>query len=467
MLIKELHRIMVWGVLASLIVNMLSWPLNVMEGDAAYYAAASLEMIKQHEYFHFIDFDQTHPGLAPLSFWFSHFMMSLLGPGNIALHLPGLLLTLLMLVSVYRFALLYYSRETASLSVLVTATLQSTFILNRTGDPVTGLAAFYMFTVWQAALYYRNRKLQNLVLSIIGAILAMLSRGTYTGIGPGTFYQFTVTFWAFAPWIIWLILAIYDFLAHIRSGQGAQGSFIGVVLAVPFLLFLFNPAPSRYDLFALYPLAAILTAAYIVKTIYIKQPAWYPRIYYGQVFLLYAWLSVLFAAVWFPFPDGNYFGLIHFMAMLSALTYLVFFSNLKHKLLISCTIAVVGTNLVLNTYFYPNLLTFQAGARLGAIAKANGITEGQLYTLGDLPHYALHFYSGVRVKELHTVQELQKLRSVMVYMDQQMLQSVRSVRPDVRILGTNADFHGSDIDFRFLNPDTRAQAASTKMLIGL
>src|SRR3954463_16252122 len=107
---QQRHYILLAAILAVYITGML---VDVMTVDAAQYAEMSLEMLRTKSFLKVFCLGQNYLDKPPLLFWLDSVSYFIFGVGNFAYKLPSLLSALLGIYSTYRFALLYYSRETA------------------------------------------------------------------------------------------------------------------------------------------------------------------------------------------------------------------------------------------------------------------------------------------------------------------------------------------------------------------
>jgi len=551
---KDFSRIVFWGILSAMAVYIDGWFINIMDIDAAQYAAMTLEMLKKGEYLTFTDHGKDYLDKPPLIFWLSGMSMSILGAGNIAYRLPAFLATILAICSTYRFAILFYSKETALLSALILATLQATFMINHDVRTDTNLMAFYIFSLWQLAAFLENRKWRNFILGFIGIGFAMLAKGPIGFIAPvmgifghlflkkqwktafnpkwllgliiiavvlapmsyGLYTQFDLhpeklvngekgvsglrffywtqsfgritgesvwdnhvspfflshsTLWAFAPWSLFLVLGLADRIRSLfqyfrgKSGPGELISFFGLLL--PFAAL----SASRYQLphyaFVVYPLGAIMTADYMVRIFYESKPNWSRGLYIFQISILYITIALFFWLVWFPFPYENEFGLILFIVVLGIFTWIIFWLATPHKLVLACTVFIIGLNLILNSYFYPNVLKYQAGSELGIAAKNAGAREGNLYSYQAGTPHSLNFYSQVLVKETEDFIDLVSKKNCFVFTNADLLEKFRSARPDLEVIDYAGDYPVTRLKGKFLSPSTRDQTLTKKMLIRL
>ena len=551
---KEISRIALWGIISASIVYIIGWFINVMDVDAAQYAAMTMEMLKRGDYLSFTDHGKDYLDKPPMIFWVSGLSMSIFGVNNIAYRIPAFLVTLLGIYSTYRFALLFYSKKTALLSSLILATLQASFLINHDVRTDTNLMAFYIFSLWQLAMYLNDGKWKNLFWGFVGIGFTMLSKGPIGLIAPvlaifphlvlmrkwksvfnplwipgliitaivlipmsyGLYQQFDAqpekivngesgvsglrffywtqsfgritgesvwdngaspyflshsTMWAFAPWSLFLVLSLFNKLKSLLLYLRGKSEPVEFITLFGFILPFMALSASRYQLphyaFIVYPLGAIVTADYIIKIFYDLKPVWSRPLYIFQIVLLYLVLLLIFGLVWFPFPDNNFLGLILFAVVLGLFTWVVAFLKSEHKLILACTILIIGVNAILNSYFYPNILRYQAGSELGMKAKENGVLEGSFYSYQTgLPH-TLNFYSGVLVQETKDFNLLINKKNCWVYTNEDLLAQFQKARPDLQIVARNGDFPVSMLKGKFLNPKTRDSVLEKRILIRL
>ncbi|TLU99420.1 ArnT family glycosyltransferase [Dyadobacter luticola] len=471
MLPKDFSRIITWGLIGSFLVYFTGWLVALRDEHAARYATMALDMARSGNFFQFDDpllFFQK----ANLPLWLSAISIQIFGPNHLAYRLPGLLPAILSLYAVYRFSKLYYNTETSLLAVLILATAESSFMLNHDLSVETYQAAFYMFMIWQQAEYLHHKKWQNLLLCIMGGILLIFSRGTL----PGPQSQFAPlepliqTLWTFAPWTIFLFAGLWSRIREVLvSGKmdrkPEQMSLFGFL--VPFILLSLSPYHSDHDVFVAFPLAAVVASEFIFTRIYQAQRNGNKMLSNIQIAFLYLMLAVLFCLVWFPFPDNNYYGMLHYMALFGIVSWLIFFSGPKFRLLLASVIVAIGANLILNIFFYSNLADYQAGSKLGALARTDGVKAGRLFSYHAPETTLLHFYSGTKVQTNSDFENLAALKNCWIYTNQAYLEQFRAVRPDLKIIGRSAEYDHSKPLIRFLNPETREKAVSKMVLIRL
>ena len=151
--------------------------LQIMEVDAAQYAAMSMEMPKTHHFLQLYDGGNPYLDKPPLLMWLSSLSLYLLGISDFAYRLPSFLATILAVYSTYRLAKQWYNDSIAIWSAFILASCQAFFLFNndvKTDNLLTGMV---IFSLWQLSAYIRDKKVINLIMGFVGAALAMLAKG--------------------------------------------------------------------------------------------------------------------------------------------------------------------------------------------------------------------------------------------------------------------------------------------------
>lgn len=458
-------KITKWGLAAALLIWMIGWLMLIPEDLSAEIAAISAETVKNG---HLIE----PTGISSPIISFSVGAMRLFGINQLSLHIPGFLAILFSLFFAYRFTKAIAGPQSAVLSVLILGTSQATFLVNNELGDASYLAACFIFTLWQINAYLETRKITSLLLSLLGAAGLILVKNTF----PDNASQWPTDplltlLVTFSPWTIFLILAIIDLVQRVifpdqdRIQKHELICLIAIVM--PFIFSYLNPFRATFDVYMAYPVASVVTAAYVIRRLESDPETFSGLLAYVHAVAAYAALALLFFLVWFTFPADNYYGLVHFMALLSVLTWVIFFSPVRNKLIVGCVVFAIGANVVLTTYFYPNIYEYQAAAKLGIIARANGASHERLFSYQAGTPYSLRFYSGVQVTEEDDFGKLVGMKNCLVYTHQNLLGEFKAIRPDLQILGSCDEYPRRILDFRFLDPNTRASYVQSKVLIRL
>jgi hypothetical protein len=117
-----------------------------------------------------------------------------------------------------------------------------------------------------------------------------------------------------------------------------------------------------------------------------------------KILLLVLWtgLGLLYIFV-FPFPsDVLTFIIVGFIAVLM---YLVVFKSTFNLIVYRSFATIVIINLVLNAYFYPNLIKYQSGTQAGKMISSLKVSSNQFYCFLTAP-FSIDLYNGFSAKEI-------------------------------------------------------------------
>ncbi|MHB1920897.1 MAG: ArnT family glycosyltransferase [Chitinophagaceae bacterium] len=151
--------------------------IDVLDMDAAQYASMSREMLQRGDLLHVFDQGKDYLDKPPFIFWICSFSMRLFGISNFAYKLPSILFALLAIFSTYRFARLFYEESIATLAALVLATSQTLFLITQDCRTDTILMGAVIFSIWQWAAWFRNRKWIHWFWGSVGIGIGMLTKG--------------------------------------------------------------------------------------------------------------------------------------------------------------------------------------------------------------------------------------------------------------------------------------------------
>lgn len=168
-------KILPFGLLV--LVYIFSLFIDVMDVDASQYASIAKEMIDRNSYLEITDQERNYLDKPPLLFWLSALSYHIFGVSTAAFKLPSMLFALLAILSVYKFARLYYEEQEAYWAALMVGSTQAFFLMVNDVRTDLMLTGAVIFAVWQLAAYIENRKWHNWVLGFFGIGLAMLAKG--------------------------------------------------------------------------------------------------------------------------------------------------------------------------------------------------------------------------------------------------------------------------------------------------
>ena len=199
-----MKRNFIYFILFLIPVYIIGFGIDIMDIDASQYAEMSREMSKSNSYLHVYELGKDYLDKPPLLFWVTSISIKIFGANNFAYRFPSFLFALFALFSTYRFALLYYKKEIASLAALVLASCQAFFLINHDVRTDTILMSCVIFSVWQLAAWLQNKRTLNFVLAFVGMGFGMLAKGPIALMVPvfafGTHFLLTRNFAAIFKW---------------------------------------------------------------------------------------------------------------------------------------------------------------------------------------------------------------------------------------------------------------------------
>ncbi|MDX1903988.1 MAG: glycosyltransferase family 39 protein [Thermonemataceae bacterium] len=158
-------------------VHLLGAFNDIMEIDAAQYAAISWEAASSNEYLEIKQEHKDYLDKPPLLFWISALSFKVFGFTNFAYRFLPTLLSFLGAYATYRLAKIYYSEQVAYWSSLILASSQAIFLMNQDLRTDNLLTTFVVFSIWQLATYFQNNTWKNLFLGVFGVAMAMMAKG--------------------------------------------------------------------------------------------------------------------------------------------------------------------------------------------------------------------------------------------------------------------------------------------------
>ena len=128
-------------------VYIIGFGIDIMDIDASQYAEMSREMSLSNSYLQVFEVGKDYLDKPPFLFWVTALSMKIFGANNFAYRLPSFLFALFALFSTYRFALLFYKKEIASLAALILASCQAFYLINHDVKTDTILMSWVIFSI--------------------------------------------------------------------------------------------------------------------------------------------------------------------------------------------------------------------------------------------------------------------------------------------------------------------------------
>ena len=278
--------------------------------------------------------------------------------------------------------------------------------------------------------------------------------------------------WAFLPWSI---IAYYetfrDWIVTLKNKFGVTNH-IQFALSGSALLIMLLMSTSQFKLphyiNIIFPLFAIITAKAIYRLIEEKgNISNWVRISFYVICAVYVLAGILLN-VW-AFPLSNWIWIIAAFAAVSFLIFIIFYSASFPLKPVFVTMLTAGfVNFILNTNFFPRLLSYQGSSRLAEYVNRNNISKNDIFGFTDRSYYAFDFYIQKDVPE-PGIDVLKQLavnnETFYVLTDKEKLPELKAAIIPVRPVNVAPHFHVSNLNIKFLNPNTRASSLDSLWLM--
>ena len=278
--------------------------------------------------------------------------------------------------------------------------------------------------------------------------------------------------WAFMPWCILAVYAVFDRLKMIflelkkKLPRSEIFTISGIVLTF------YSMTRSHYQLphyiFVIFPLVAIITAATIEKIITTKPKT--TRVFEYTQFIACSVLWMLTGYLFgYCFP-GLHPAIWASFGIIIVLAILVFFKSKLNsaRLIIPSALTIIGINIILNSHFYPYILTFQAGSSASELIKEKKIPLDHVYMYksGDqaVEFFSRHVFKNIDEKMVSDSVLLGK--KIWLYTDQDNFNKLTKDFKPSNVYPIDY-FHVTTLTARFINPKTRNKALEKRYLLEL
>ncbi|MEY3983783.1 MAG: hypothetical protein RL160_1342 [Bacteroidota bacterium] len=290
----------------------------------------------------------------------------------------------------------------------------------------------------------------------------------------GYFYFTHIFLWSFAPWSLAVIGALYvNISTWMRSrfqSMSTQAEFISLFgWLLPFAALSLSQYKLPHYVFVCYPFAAMFLAGFLKEQLEQKTNSarWFLRSFqlFPPVMLLLALAIPVFI---FPPQDLRLWALL--------LCVVIFWASMalfwkKHpgtglqKWILACVLAAAALNFQMNSYFYPNLLRYEAPAVAARDIRELNIPISQFRHAPQASNiHAFEFYSE-HISPYWHGNDIRICKPYYTLCKKNTLDSLKAEQCDYTIFKTYADYRPTTLRLNFLNRATRGNAVDTLYLI--
>lgn len=286
---------------------------------------------------------------------------------------------------------------------------------------------------------------------------------SFGGAGSKDYFFFFHSFlWAFAPWSVIAYLAA---VSRIRSAITKKyewlttGTFVVMATIITFSGF---KLPHYINI--IFPTAAVLTSAYLLEKL--QRPKAIHRLSINQVVVCLLCLVVACIVNAWAFPLHNR------TVLIGAIVFIVLFifilrslSQQFQKLVVLSVLTSAFIFYLLNSNFYPQLLTYQGGNEL-AFETKDKVDPKNVYIWPGVYNPSFQFYSK-ELKKDFSDSVLTQNHPVWVLTDKEHLQQLKGMNLTVLGQYIQYDYNIGTMTGKFINPNTRKQTLDSLFLIRL
>jgi 4-amino-4-deoxy-L-arabinose transferase-like glycosyltransferase len=284
---------------------------------------------------------------------------------------------------------------------------------------------------------------------------------SFGGAGSKDYFFFFHSFlWAFAPWSIIAYVAVVNRMRNAITKKYewlTSGTFLVMAAMITFSGF---KLPHYINI--IFPAASVLTSGYLLEKT--GSPTAIHKLSVTQVVICVLCLVAATIVNAWAFPLHNW---IVFTGIFVFLLLFVFIlRSLKYqfqKLVVLSVLTSAFIFFLLNSNFYPQLLTYQAGNEL-AFETKNKIDPKTVYIWPGIYNPSFQFYSK-ELKKDYDDSVLTKAHPVWILTDRNHLPELNEKNLPVIQQFIHRDYNIGTMTGRFINPNTRKQTLDSLFLI--
>jgi len=283
---------------------------------------------------------------------------------------------------------------------------------------------------------------------------------SFGGAGNKDYFFFFHSFlWAFAPWSLVAYLAFFN---RLRSFLFRYNEWLTVgTFLIMALMITFSGFKLPHYINIIFPSTAVLTSAYLIESMD-KQTA-VQRLFVTQLVVCSLCVAAALVINLWAFPLKHW--LVILVMGIFIVVSLFVFRELQWPFQKLVGVSVLTSAFIfylLNSNFYPQLLTYQAGNEL-AVKTRERVDPKTVYVWPLLYNPSFQFYSK-ELKKDFTDSVLQQNHPVWVLTDRNSLHELKEKNVPILQQHSHHDYNIGTMTLPFINPATRKQTLDTLFL---
>lgn len=293
--------------------------------------------------------------------------------------------------------------------------------------------------------------------------------GEYAGSSTDYFFYLHTLLWAFLPWTIIVLTAIYstikDWILNKKENRWSIFLLGSVIVLVSILSISKGKAPN-YFLIAIPPIA-VIAANWMVQFRTTPETSQRRYLISQVVFALIQFIFLIFLI--FVFSENK----IRIPAISAVVLLMVIFVTVKteihsfQKIILSSIVLAGILNLFLNAKVLPDLYSYQGARQVLKLYEAENRPGAQLYNF-ELEEYGLFFYSRQPVENVDNWDRLYQVMEkpgTWIYTNEIKYNDIIKMNYNIDTVYQIRQRGMNRVNLKFLNPNTREQSLKTNFLI--
>ncbi len=273
------------------------------------------------------------------------------------------------------------------------------------------------------------------------------------------FFFFHSFLWAFAPWSVLTFIALLNRLKGFANRR-TEWLTIGTVIVMA-LLITFSGFKLPHYLNIIFPVSAVLCSSFLVEQ-WQRRKSIRGLLNMQIVICVLCLLVAAIINVW-AFPATNVFVIAGFLMILFICGFGLYqLNNPLQKLAGASVITSVLIFYLLNTNFYPQLLSYQAGNEMAVITKGT-VDAKKVFFWPGIYSSSYNFYT-VELRKEFADTTLQLPAPIWIMTDPLRLEQMKQKGLRVLEIFEQPDYEITMMQLPFINPATR-KGELTKMIL--
>lgn len=272
-------------------------------------------------------------------------------------------------------------------------------------------------------------------------------------------FLFENLLWGMLPWTLFFVSGLLDDIIQFIRKRFIISQKEEFITTGGFIITYCSLGISKYQLphyiYVVLPLIAIISAKMIYKLFWQQQLKWLKSILIPVQVLVAIVLCVAPVLILlYAFPSQSVLPWLIPVITIASVLFLLLSKKIKQKLIAVSLALIIGLNLFLSLWFYPNVLQYQAGSVAGRYITEKQVPADKfyLYKEGDVGE-SIHFYSRRIVKKVDSAQAL--LPGTYLLTSEEGLGELRKQNNSFEIEKQGVNYHVTLLTKTFLNKNSR------------